>query len=73
MAEQEREEIEIIRSFLPAQMDADAVRSACEQVVREVKGESLRDMGKCMNALKARYPGQMDVGQASRVVKEMLG
>ena len=72
LAEQEREEIEIIRSFLPRQMDAAEVRSACEQVVREVRGESLRDMGKCMNALKSRYPGQLDVGQASKVVKEML-
>ncbi len=73
LAEQEREEIEIIRAYLPKQMDDQEVREACKQVVADVNGESLRDMGKCMNALKERYPGKLDVGKASAVVKEMLG
>ena len=73
LAAQEREEMEIIRAYLPRQMDADEVRNACESIVSEVGGESLRDMGKCMNAIKQRYPGKLDVGQASRVVKELLG
>jgi hypothetical protein len=73
LAAQEREEMEIIREFLPKQMNADEVRTACTQVVSEVGGASLRDMGKCMNAIKERYPGKLDVGQASKVVKELLG
>ena len=73
LAAQEREEMEIIREFLPKQMNADEVRTACTKVVSEVGGASLRDMGKCMNAIKERYPGQLDVGQASQVVKELLG
>ena len=73
LAAQEREEMEIIREFLPKQMNADEVRTACTQIVSEVGGSSLRDMGKCMNAIKERYPGKLDVGQASQVVKELLG
>ena len=73
LAAQEREEMEIIREFLPKQMNADEVRTACTQIVSEVGGSSLRDMGKCMNAIKERYPGKLDVGQASKVVKELLG
>lgn len=73
LAEQEREEIEIIRAYLPEQMDEGEVRAACEEVIAEVKGESLRDMGKCMNALKERYPGRLDFGKASGVVKDLLG
>lgn len=73
LAAQEREEMEIIREYLPKQMDLEEVREACTQIVSEVGGESLRDMGKCMNALKDRYPGKLDVGQASKVVKELLG
>ena len=73
LAAQEREEMEIIRTYLPKQMDAEEVRSVCEKVVTEVGGEGLRDMGKCMNMLKQRYPGKLDVGQASKVVKELLG
>ncbi len=73
LAKQEREEIEIIRDFLPRQMDEDETRAACAEVVSDVNAEGLRDMGKCMNALKERYPGKLDAGKASKVVKEMLG
>ena len=65
--------MEIIREYLPKQMDDAEVRDACAEVVAEVNGESLRDMGKCMNALKEKYPGKLDVGKASAVVKELLG
>ena len=73
LAKQEREEIEIIRDFLPKQMDEAETRAACAEVVSDVNAEGLRDMGKCMNALKERYPGKLDAGKASKVVKEMLG
>lgn len=72
LAEQEREEMEIIKSFLPRQLSDEEVRCACETVVRDVGANGLRDMGKTMTALKQRYPGQMDFGRASCVVKEML-
>lgn len=72
LAEQEREEIEIIKVFLPRQMDEDAIREACGRVVEELGSNGLRDMGKTMGALKERYPGQMDFGRASKVVKDLL-
>ena len=72
LAEQEREEIAIIRDFLPKQMAEDQVRSVCQQVIRDIGADGLRDMGKCMNALKEKYPGQMDFGKASGIVKTML-
>jgi len=72
LADQEREEIEIIREFLPKQLSDDEVKEICVKVVEEVEGSSLRDMGKCMAALKERYPGQMDFGKASGMVKSLL-
>lgn len=72
LATQEREEIEIIESFLPAQMDDDKVEAACRAVIDEVGAESLKDMGKIMAGLKAKYAGQMDFGKASAVVKQLL-
>jgi len=72
LAEQELEEIEIIREFMPRQMGDEAVKKVCADVIKDVEGSGLRDMGKCMNALKQRYPGQLDFGKASAVVKEML-
>ena len=72
LVEQETQEAEIIRSFLPKQMSEDEMRNACITIVGEMEGASVRDMGKCMNALKERYPGQMDFGRASGVVKDIL-
>ncbi|OHV84283.1 glutamyl-tRNA amidotransferase [Rhizobium sp. LCM 4573] len=72
LAAQEREETEIIKSFMPEQLSEDKVRELCQSVISETGAHGLRDMGKCMNALKEKYPGQMDFAKASGVVKDML-
>lgn len=72
LAEQERAEIAIIKGFLPRQLGEEDVRRLCAQVVSEVGADGLRDMGRCMNALKERYPGKMDFGKASGIVKGLL-
>lgn len=72
LAQQEVEEIEIIRSFMPEQLSEDKVRELCAAVISETGAQGLRDMGKCINALKERYPGQMDFGKASGLVKDLL-
>lgn len=72
LAEQEREEIAIIRQFLPEPLSEEKVKAACAEVVSQTGAQGLRDMGKCMNALKERYPGQMDFSKASGMVKGLL-
>jgi len=72
LADQEREEVEIVKEFLPQQLDEGEMRSVCEEAIKSTGSHGLRDMGKCMAALKERYAGRMDFGKASRVVKEHL-
>ena len=72
LAAQEREEIGIIKDFLPRQLGDEAVQQVCRQAIETVGAEGLRDMGRCMAVLKEKYPGQMDFGKASSVVKDML-
>ena len=72
LAEQERNEIEIIREFLPRQMSEDEIQSAVKGVIAEYEASGLKDMGKCMNALKERHNGEMDFGSAGKVMKESL-
>lgn len=72
MADQERKEIDVITEFLPEQMCEEDIEACCRQVIEQTGAQGLRDMGKCMGALKARYAGQMDFGKASSVVKEIL-
>lgn len=72
LAQQERDEIAIIKDFLPRQLGEEAVKEACRKVIAEIGADGLRDMGKCMAALKEKYPGKMDFGKASGMVKDML-
>lgn len=72
LAEQEREEIDIIEEYLPQQMSEDEVRAAVTDLVGEIGAEGLKDMGKTMGALKERYAGVMDFKKANGIVKELL-
>lgn len=72
LAAQEREEIGIIREYLPKQMDEGAVKQAVADAIAETGAEGLRDMGRVMNLLKERFTGQMDFGKAGGIVKASL-
>jgi len=72
LAAGEREEITIIRSFMPAQMDEAAMKAAVAGTIAEVGAASIKDMGKVMAVLKERYAGQMDFSKASAATKDAL-
>lgn len=72
LAAQEREEVAIIKTFMPEQMSDEKVREAIASVITEINAEGMRDMGKVVAALKERYAGQMDFAKASGVVKALL-
>ena len=73
LAEQEREEAKVIQSFLPQQMADDEIRAAIVATIADTGAASMRDMGKVVGALRAKYAGRMDFGRASALVKEHLG
>ncbi|MBB3945679.1 hypothetical protein GGQ73_001614 [Rhizobium skierniewicense] len=72
LAEHEREEIIIIKGFMPEEIPQEKVRAILEGVIAETDASGLRDMGKVMAVLKERYPGQIDFGKASGLIKELL-
>ena len=72
LAEREREESAIIAEFMPRQMSDDEIQAAARAVVDELDAAGLKDMGKCMAALKAKYGGAMDFGKAGAAVKAIL-
>jgi hypothetical protein len=72
LAEAELSEIAVIEEFLPKQLDDDEVAEAVRQAVAETGAESIRDMGKVMGALKAKYTGQIDFGKVGPMVKDQL-
>ncbi len=72
LADKEREEIVVIQGFMPEQLSEEKVREICVAVVAELGAQGLKDMGKCVAALRERYAGQMDFAKASAILKELL-
>ncbi|MDL2397405.1 GatB/YqeY domain-containing protein [Rhizobium mayense] len=72
LADKEREEIAVIQGFMPEQLSDEKVREICVAVVAELGAQGLKDMGKCVAALRERYAGQMDFAKASAILKELL-
>jgi uncharacterized protein YqeY len=72
LAAGEREEIAIIRSFMPKQMSPEETKAAAQAVVTETGANAMKDMGKVMAVMKERFAGQMDFAKASAVVKDIL-
>ena len=73
MNQQEREEIVVIESFLPRQFDKDEIEAAVKSVITETEAASIKDLGKVMAALRERYAGVIDLGQAGAIVRRLLG
>lgn len=72
LMDQEKAEIRIIENFLPKQLDEEETKKAIELSVSAVSAAGIKDMGKVINDLKAKYAGQMDFARVSVLVKERL-
>ncbi|MEW6091360.1 MAG: GatB/YqeY domain-containing protein [Pseudomonadota bacterium] len=72
LAQQEKEEIEIIESFLPKQLSDAETAAAVEAVIKETGAAGIKDMGRVMGELKKRHAGQMDFAKAGAIVKQKL-
>jgi len=73
MAAKERAEITVIEEFLPTQLDETETAAAIDAAIAEAGATSLRDMGKVMGILKAKYTGQLDFGKVGGLIKSQLG
>ena len=73
LAAKELAEIAVIGEFLPRQLDSAEVDAAISAAIAEAGASSIRDMGKVMAVLKAKYTGQMDFGAVGPRVKDLLG
>ena len=72
LVQKEEAEIAVIERFLPQQMDEAAMTAAIKGLIAEAGAASVKDMGKVMALLKARFAGQMDPAKASGLIKSLL-
>ena len=73
LAAKERAEIGFIQAYMPKQLSDEETRAAISAVISETGAASVKDMGKVMAELRAKFSGQMDFGKASGVIKSLLG
>ncbi len=73
LAEREEAEIEIIRGFMPQQLDDSEIADVIDGLIEKLGASDIKDMGKIMGALKGEYAGRIDMGKAGKIAKEKLG
>ena len=71
-AQQEREEIVVIESFLPRPLGLAEIEAAAVSIIAETEAAGIKDMSRVMAALRERYAGVVDFSQAGVIVKRLL-
>jgi uncharacterized protein len=72
LAARERDEIKVIRSYLPRPMSEAEVETAIKSAIADTGATSIRDMGRIMAHLKSKHTGRMDFAKAGAAVKSAL-
>ncbi len=70
--QREAEEAEVIKSYLPRQMDEDELKVEIGKIITETGASSIKDMGKVMGVATKRLAGKADGRMISEVVKSIL-
>jgi len=73
LAEKEEEELKIIETYLPAEMDDEAIRQIVRKIIRKSGAESIRDLGKVMGPAMKELTGRADGKRVQIIVREELG
>ena len=68
----EREEIEILKEFLPKEMSPEELEAEVKAIIDEVGASSMRDMGKVMGIATKRFAGRADGKVVSTLVRNLL-
>lgn len=72
LASKEREEIEVIESFLPKQLSEEEITAAIASIIETTGASSMADMGKVMGAANKELSGKADGKTISAIVKKLL-
>jgi uncharacterized protein YqeY len=73
LAQQERDEITVIESFLPRQLDEGEIEAAAKVAIKDTGAATVKDAGKVMAVMRDHHAGVIDLGQASAIVRRLLG
>ena len=72
LVQKEKQELEIIGSYLPEQISEEKLREIAKEVILEVSATSIKDIGKVMKVLMPRIKGQADGKIVNKIVQQSL-
>jgi uncharacterized protein YqeY len=72
LVEQENFELELLKTYLPEQLDEAEIDAMIEATIQSTGAASVKDMGKVMGQLKPRLQGRADMGAVSARIKARL-
>ena len=72
LLEVEQKEHEIISSFLPKQLSEEETKNICNEMIKKLNVNTIKEMGKVMGALKKEFSDNLDFSKAGSYLKEML-
>lgn len=73
LAVREKEEIDVIKRYLPAMLEGAELEAVLRKIVEETGATSAKDMGKVMGAANKQLAGKADGRAISEIVKQLLG
>jgi len=73
LADKELAEVEILKAYLPEPLSDIELDTLIDEIIASTGAESLRDMGKVMNAIREQAQGRADMGTVGARVKARLG
>ena len=68
----ETKEINIISGFLPKQLSDEETKKICEEVIKSLGANSIKDMGKVIGQIKSKYSDTLDFSKVSSIIKQLL-
>ena len=72
LVQKETAEFEVVASFLPEQMDEQAIEALLKNVIEEIGAKSPKDLGAVMKTAMPQLTGKADGKLVQRIVKELL-
>ena len=68
----EESEIEIISNFLPEQLSSQEIETIINELILSSGASSIKNIGDVIKLVKEKYEGRIDLGVASKLIKEKL-
>ncbi|MCU7841606.1 MAG: GatB/YqeY domain-containing protein [Candidatus Thiodiazotropha sp. (ex Troendleina suluensis)] len=72
LADQEKREIAIIETYMPAGLSDEEVAAMIDSAISEIDAKGMQDMGKVMGLLKPQMKGRADMSKVSGLVRQKL-